>query len=392
MNVMQQGVIALLHSAVTGESRPLPEGFSLEEAFDLLKDQHLIALAYEGASKCGISDQTEVMKKMLGICYKYLIYSERQMQTVEKLLRIFEEKGIAHLPFKGCLLKGLYPKPELRVMGDADILIRLEQLKQAEAFMEELGFRQKSNDDHVSFWKSEALSVELHKCLVPPMDKDFYGYYGTGWHLAVRKTQTRYELSCEDMFVFLLVHLARHYRYSGIGCKHILDLYLYRRANPGMNQRHIRRELDKLCLLEFYDNILRLLEVWFGGAQSNPVTDVMTDHIFSGGSFGNLKNLYVFAEVKKSHEKGEIKNTRMKLLKEVLFPPVRKIGKKYPVLYRFPALLPLVWILRWFDVVLHRPGRIAVKAKGVQTVRDETVNEYQQALRLVGLDFFEPET
>ena len=38
---------------------------------------------------------------------------------------IAEENGIDYLPLKGYNLKKLYPKPELRTMGDADVLIRL---------------------------------------------------------------------------------------------------------------------------------------------------------------------------------------------------------------------------------------------------------------------------
>ena len=37
-------------------------------------------------------------------------------------------------------MKALYPAPELRVMGDADVLIRLEQYEKIVPLMEKMGF------------------------------------------------------------------------------------------------------------------------------------------------------------------------------------------------------------------------------------------------------------
>ncbi|MBQ2536909.1 MAG: nucleotidyltransferase family protein, partial [Ruminococcus sp.] len=35
-----------------------------------------------------------------------------------KILREFDERGIRYLPLKGIILKGIYPKPEMREMSD----------------------------------------------------------------------------------------------------------------------------------------------------------------------------------------------------------------------------------------------------------------------------------
>ena len=46
------------------------------------------------------------------------------------------------MPLKGCNMKALYPSPELRVMGDADILIRVEQYDRIRPIIQSLGFEE----------------------------------------------------------------------------------------------------------------------------------------------------------------------------------------------------------------------------------------------------------
>ena len=60
----------------------------------------------------------------------------------------FEKNGIAHMPLKGILMKQLYPRPDMRIMGDADILIRVEQYEKIKPLLEELGFAEKLESDH----------------------------------------------------------------------------------------------------------------------------------------------------------------------------------------------------------------------------------------------------
>ena len=109
MNTTQQGIIRLLKSAVTGQSCSLPEGFELEAACEIIKKQGLITLAYEGAALCGISRQDPVMRNLFQQYYTCLLRSERQMAQVNRIFQAFENAGIDYLPFKGCVMKSLYP-------------------------------------------------------------------------------------------------------------------------------------------------------------------------------------------------------------------------------------------------------------------------------------------
>ena len=387
MNELQKGIICLLKSAATGEPEMLPSAFSLEGAWDVLSKQGLRPLAYQGALNCGVSSELPIMQKLLAFYYRHMIHSERQMRALQCVLDSFEKNGIDHMPLKGCNLKSLYPKPELRAMGDADILIRVEQLPQCAQVMEELGFQLKLESDHTDNWQSEDLYLELHKSLVSPEDEDYYAYYSIGWQIAKKGQGSRYDLTPEDTFVFLITHFAHHYRISGIGCRHVLDLYVFRSAYPELDEDYIRVELQKLNLLKFYENILHLLSVWFEDAPGNPVTELMTAYIFSGGNWGTMEMQLYAQELKKVRRKGDVKGSRGRSLVYVIFPPLRVIKNRYQILRRVPVLLPVMWVVRWFSVLLFSRDRMRKKWGILQGMNDSTVLDHQNAMAAVGLEY-----
>ena len=387
MNKTQQGIITLLKSAVTGEALPLPEEFSLEEAYPIIKKQGLVTLAYDGAVRCGISGQEPVMKELFRSYCSTLLCSERQMAKVEKLLQSFEEKAIDYLPFKGCVLKALYPKPELRVMGDADILIHLEQYEQIKPILRSMDFQMKTESDCELIWKHPDLYLELHQCMVQPSHRDYYAYFGDGWSRAIPLEGHRYGFTPEDLYVYLFMHFTKHYRSGGIGCRHVVDLWVFRQANPEMDHSYINRELEKLHLSQFHENCIKLMDAWFGSGQPDEVTEFITKRIFSGGSWGNPKDYYVFVELIKLKTPDKVKNSRLKFTANLLFPPLKQMKKKYPVLIRFPFLLPGAWVVRGLAVLLNGRGKLSAAVKTGTIISDDALKAHQEVLRKVGLEW-----
>ena len=64
MHVMQQGIVALMKSAVLRHAQPLPEGFDIREAMPLIRRHHIAALVYDGAERCGVPRQEPAMRKL----------------------------------------------------------------------------------------------------------------------------------------------------------------------------------------------------------------------------------------------------------------------------------------------------------------------------------------
>ena len=387
MNMTHEGIIKLLRSAITGEHLPLPEDFSLEQAFEILRKQSMVPLAYQGAINCGVGKDHPLMQKMLMLCYQNLMRHERQMHAVNQVFAAFEANGIPYMPVKGCNLKPLFPKPELRAMGDVDILIHPQDHSRIRAVLEALGFRFRCENDHVFEWISDALYIELHKSLVPPNDEDYYTYYGSGWQLAVQGSGYRWDLSPEDAYIFIFTHFARHYRRGGIGCRHVVDLFVYRRAFPNLDEAYISHELSKLHLQEFHENVLKTLDVWFLGAERQTTTELITAFVFSGGSWGSLEAAVFSTEVKRARKTGKVKNSGIKSVLRAFFPPISHLSYRYTIIRKCSLLLPVIWVVRWVDIILFSPKKIRRKINVLRTVNNERVLSHQQALEAVGLDF-----
>lgn len=387
MDNMITGILSLVKSGLTGNPEPLPVEFSLEAAEEIVNRQVLNMLVFHGAVVCGIPADTPVMQRLRLRYLKMLLQSERQMVSVEALLRALDAAGADHMMVKGTNLKRLYPKPELRPMGDADILIRTEQYDRVKAVMEDLGYQFQAENHHVYEWSTNQLHVELHKTLIPPSDHRFYDAYGSGWRYARHVEGCRYEMNPEDAFVFLVVHFARHYLHSGIGCRHILDLYVYTRANPEMDWKYIEEELKKLRLWAFCRNVLWTLDVWFDHAPGDPVTEQITGFLFSGGDWGKLENQFYLASVSAAEQEGAATHSGWKAFVRAVFPPISTLNYRYSFLLRRPWLLPAVWVIRWVDLLFFRTGSLKRKFKALGSVNNTTTAAYIRALQDVGLDF-----
>ena len=385
MNTMQKGTIALLKSALLQSAEPLPEAFDLEEAYPVLGNHHMDALLYEGALLCRVDPQLPVMKRLFQNYCRSVLVSEGQLQAAGKIFDAFDREQIDYLPLKGCKMKALYPKAELRMMGDADILIRMEQYPRIIPIMQQLGFQAGVESDHELHWHSKKLFVELHKRVIPSYNKDFYAYFGDGWQLAQSCGGSRYTMTAEDEMVYLFTHFAKHYRDGGIGCRHVVDLWVFRKHHPQLQEETVLEAMEKLHLRQFYENICRLLEVWFADASADEQVDFITDFIFAGGSWGKQKD-HITSSGVRDHSG---KNARLRYVLRLALPGVDALKGKYTILQKAPWMLPAVWVYRPFYKLLSRKERQTLKAhkRKLQILSAENVQTRQQALQYVGLDY-----
>lgn len=387
MTDTQQGVILLLKSAVTGRAYPLPAGFSIAEAARLARAHHIVPLVYTGAVTCGVPSRDVTMQQLFTQHLAALVKSENQLLRLERLTAAFDEAGIDYMPLKGMLLKHMYPRPDLRVMGDADILIRLEQYDRIRPILESQGFKEQTETDHELIWNDEELCLELHKHLIPSYNRDYYDYFGNGWQLAAADAHGRCAMDPEDTFIFLLVHFAKHYRDGGAGCRNILDFWIYRQAHPDLDETRIHRALSLLRLGEFYENTLRLMDHWFCDGPGDPVLEHMAAYIFSGGMWGDADTKQLSMELRHARHAGSIRKNRIRYLLAWVFPSADMIGHRYPVVRRHPWLLPVFWPVRWVTALLFRRDNIRSAQQQQQSVSADRVRAQEASLRLVGLDF-----
>lgn len=393
MDLFQQQALTLIKGALTGEKCTLAVKPDMDALLKLAGKHKIGALMYYGLHNAGY-DNEPVTQQLFFHCCRYMAVSEGQMAMLGRLFAAFEERQIDYLPLKGVLLKGIYPMPEMRRMGDADILFRREQYEAIKEVLTEMGFTFDYETDHEWVWKHPSLLLEMHKRIVPRRDQDLYRYFGNGWAHAVADTEHpyRYGFTPEMQFVSLFVHLVKHYRGGGIGLSHMIDLWVFRRHHSELDEAVIRAELDKVYLGEFYANVWETLLVWFEGKEATEKTDFITNVIFENGVYGTRERAHLSYVAKAGHGEKAHKNSYTAKWLRLVFPPKRTLQTKYPVLRRCAVLLPVIWVVRWVDTVLFHRKRIAQRNTDIQRTNVDSIEQFEQALHYVGLEYhFEEE-
>ena len=393
MDLFQKQALALIKGALTGEPCVLSESPDMDALLKLASKHKIGALMYYALHDAGL-DADPVTQQLFFHCCRYMAVSEGQLALLTRLFTAFEERHIDYLPLKGVLLKSIYPKPEMRRMGDADILFRREQYDSIKEVLTEMGFIFDYETDHEAVWKHPNLLLEMHKRIVPRRDKDLYRYFGNGWAHAMtdKENAYRYHFTLEMQFVSLFVHLVKHYRGGGIGLSHMIDLWVFRRHYSELDESVIRAELDKVYLGEFYANVWATLQVWFEGAEATEKTDFITNVIFESGVYGTQEKALLSYVARAGHNENAHSNNYVSKLVRLVFPPRRALWVKYPVLRRWPVLLPFVWVVRWGDTLLFHRKRIAQRNTDIQRTNVENIQQFEQALHYVGLEYhFEEE-
>lgn len=386
----QTGVLALLKSGLTGAPCSLPEDLNWDNIIKTAQRHQIVNLLYYGAVNCGISQEEPAMKRWFSLVCQSMLHGERQYHELEQLLTAFSENGIEHLPLKGSVTKVLYPSKDMRTMGDSDILINPAQYKKLRLLMLKLGYEHDGEFDHEIKWKHPDLYVELHRSLVPKVSaSDYYNYYQTGWERA-RATQTpyRFEFSDEDHFIFIFSHFAFHYRAGGIGLRHLADLWVYQQAKPHMDMAYVKQELKKMHMDLFFENVLQTLAVWFDEQPLTEMAEVITCHVFGSGAYGSQEYKQLSNVIKSNRRSKNAFGARLRRVREQIFLPYRYMCLRYTFLPRVPFLLPVLWIVRWFTVLIKHPKNILHRAQNEHNLNMDRVKEWESALRYVGLDFY----
>ena len=390
MEPLHEYLVGALKSGLTGAAYALPPAEQMGPLVKLAARHHIESILYQALFLGGCPPTDEWMGRMFLQVARNISVSETQMMELEAVCKRFQEQGIDYMPLKGAMLRRLYPSPDMRKMGDADILLRLEQYDQVVPLMEALGYTFKGESDHEWIWvKPDGLYLELHKRLIPSYNTDYYAYFGEGWERAVpvEDTPHAYRLPLVEEYIYLFTHFAKHYRDGGVGIKQVADLWLYRQANPALDDRAVALELDKLQLTEFHRHFVDMLQVWFHDGAPTEQTRLMTRFICDSGAFGTKENRITAEGLREARSGSEAEQVRGRKLRLALFPPRQTLAASWPILNKVPILLPVVWVARGLRAVFFRRKGMVARLESVNNMTADRIETYGDALRFVGLDF-----
>ncbi len=387
MNKETRNFLNIIKSAITARAMVISPELISDGFWELTSKHRIATMVYYGLYYCCVSADENTQKILCQHSFIDAVIDEKQNYWYNKITKNFEEAGIKYLPLKGISIKKLYPKSEIRRMGDIDILIESSRKDEVEDVMNSMGFNKGVESDHELVWSNTEVCVELHTKLIPSYNKDFYAYFGDGWDKAIPERGSRYNFTSNDTFIYMFTHFAKHYRDSGIGIIHMCDLWLYVKSRA-LNFDYIDSELDKLFLKKFWYNIKATLSVWFEDAEPTEMTDYITDVIFASGVYGLRENSVISTELKKKKQHGDdYAKAKAKSVMGLLFPNLERMKEKYAVLNTLPFMLPVFWIVRGVAVLFGKGSKISSVAKDIRISNEQNINDYHSALKYVGLDY-----
>ena len=152
MNAQRSDILKLIYAAIKKEERELSSDFSIFSIFPTIKEHNIIALCYYGAIECGINESSLEMRSLFNYVCQYVYTSSQQDYIAKEIFSLFNEKHIEYMPLKGVLLREFYPYPEMRIMGDLDVLIKTEHYVKIKALLSEFEYSEIKETDHELIW------------------------------------------------------------------------------------------------------------------------------------------------------------------------------------------------------------------------------------------------
>lgn len=368
ISLYEQTLINLIKCGINdAEIKSLDNSVNLELLCIMSKTHSLINIIYEPLVKANIL-KDEIKEKLTKYYNAGIANDSLQMYYLDLITDSFEKNKIPHCVMKGPILKKLYPKSDFRQSGDIDIYVPETYREKAKDVMLSLRFEieryELENADDVYFIPNK-VHVELHRVLISNK---------TPWQNECQKITDRlvladgkeysYEMTVEDYYLYMIAHMAKHMKYSGMGIKMVLDVWIYLKKYEGMLDWNILNDRLSACgLCEFEKNVKKLVEYWFEDKDADEITLKLARYVFVSGTFGTdeqLNNYFYLENAGKAHSDFTAK---FKYFWNFFFQPYDYMSKNYPILKKIPVLLPYFWIQRAINAFLFKKE----KAKQVLT-------------------------
>ena len=245
----------------------------------------------------GVSET--VFNKVCGTAIAVATASEAMLKEQRRILDLLEARQIPCAVLKGTSVAYLYPHPELRTIGDIDILVDEENLDEACKALQADGFAPSyTAEKHLCLQKG-AVWVEMHR-MVSVFPKSEKGRFTKQTMAeALHHIQTaeidsvRFPmLSGAYQIIALLAHMEQHLATSGIGLRQVCDWAVTAHALRNCFDGETLALLERCGLLRFARIMTRLCEKYLGlppcawsAEAPDALVDAMLADILVGGNF-----------------------------------------------------------------------------------------------------------
>lgn len=367
-----------------------------QKLYQLSAYHQIIPIIYEAASQMEAWN-AEPIEWFGGWKRETMMAVGRQVHMTSEFVRLYGElqkRGISPLVVKGLVCRSLYPKPDYRMSGDEDLLIRREEFWAVNDFLMEQGFFKMESDEELRE-KMETLHevgyrhpktgvyLEIHLSLFPE-DSGAYGHFN-GLFLEILENAvdleiegcTIHTLGFTDHFLYLLCHSAKHFMHSGFGVRQVFDMILF--AEQYGDQIDWNWIIEKTKETHMYVFLLNLLDIGVRYLAFDPEKACWPrEQAVLDGTLDSEDLLHdlLLAGVYGSTSEERIHSSNITLaaanqeekvsgLWASLFPKRSYMEQRFSYVKAHPWLLPIGWMHRIFSYAFGR--KMSENKKVVET-------------------------
>ncbi len=370
----QQFIFGLIDSALNQKVwTEIPEDIDWQYVYTLCEFHKIANLVSYALDYAAPMIQEKIPEK---ICRMFLHARQQglareatQYFSLEEIRQKFEEQQICNILLKGAQLKSYYPSPDMRFLTDLDILCCRQDADRILKIMEELGYTRKYEGGHHDVYvRKPFMTVEIHwSCSTE--NKRMDPLFASIWErcMLIEGWSCSYQMRWEDYYVYMIGHMEKHLRYSGIGIRMLLDLLVFEKGLYDIcDWERVHEYLEEANVLLFSKTMSCFLKKCLQGVPLVPQDQILLEHIWESGAYGTSQNHAGMRFLKDGGSRRSILKNKICLFFRILFPALEGMQQNYTYLRRCPLLLPAAWIERLVKKTLfeNRKSRRILKNAG----------------------------
>ena len=354
-----------------------PENISGEWIYKLSVRNAVQGILYLAVKSGAITLSAEAEAKLQKSYMAILAREASQQEEIDYIRETFEKENIEFMFLKGTHLKSLYPTAQMRFMVDMDVLVKEESMNKGGQLILARGFTQEMNNGKdIVLVKKPFLTIELHKMLFVE-DYFMHDYFTSVWDRVELVNGCEYKMPLNDLYVYTLAHLAEHYLEAGSCFRPLMDLFLMeQKYGETLDFDYINEQFKQLGIEKFAIKTRQLYKCAFDGAEYDDDLITMENFIVFGAPVNNASEVSKVARTNKS---------KSKRFMESAFPNLKHMKLKYPILEKAPFLLPIFWVVRFFEFVFLKKGSLEQKQSAISNVDRESADIMKDIFEKSGL-------
>ena len=382
--------LGLIRSYILYEKIDVNDVVDWNEILKLAQIHSVQVIVYMAVNKFDL--KPPIYNELKNQFLKSINISALQEAGMNQIIKKFTSENIDHTLMKGYVLRNYYPDKEARTFGDIDFLINESDRDKSHKALLDIGFKYDEEDYNAYVWvyNKGVLHIEVHTDIIYHKlfnDFDYINYFREKVKNKVLIKDNTYELRKEDHFIYVLVHLAKHFYNAGVGIRMILDVVVFlQKYGKTMDFDYINKELLYIQLKDFSNIIFFICKKYFGfdiectSIEQNDLDEIM-EYILNHGVFGFEDKDVQGISFQKTGDKG------IKLFMRKAFPDLSTMRRMYPWFKDGKKyMLPYAWVRRWLYFITNKKKRKSLSSKFAAIVDDsEDITKHIEMLKIAGL-------